>query len=266
MLAQAADAIGSRTVAVVTYALDVAASIATGLVCLIRAHRQRRGIGGVLSRQIFFTGVEALPFTAFLAVLIALPLVVQARLQIAGLAESDLFGRVLVVVLVREIGPLLMALVVIGRSGTAMATEMANMRVAGEIRGLEWQGIDPFEYLVAPRLLGAGLSLAGLTIWFIGISLAAGFLLTQLLASANAPALESFIGAIARNLSPGDFLVVLAKTLVPGLLIAAIACTEGLRCGNAVTEVPRAATRGVVRTITAVFLWDALVSAVAYSA
>ena len=85
----------------------------------------------VLWKQIQFTGVDAVPFTALLALLTALSVVVQ--IQLVGLGQSELFGKLMVVVLVRELGPIIVAMVVLARSGTAVATEMATMRVSGEI-------------------------------------------------------------------------------------------------------------------------------------
>ena len=149
--------------------------------------------------------------------------------------------------------------------GTAIAAGMANMQVAREIRGLEYAGIDPFDYLVIPRLGGVAVAMVCLTLLYIAVSLFGGFLLTHTFGVPSAPDWSQFAAVIARNLSPSDLWVVLAKTAVPGLLIAAIACREGLAAGNSVTDLPRATTRGVVRSITAVFLWDALITAVTYS-
>ncbi len=258
------DGIGARACALGLYVVDVSTIIGSGIAHLIPWRKVKPVTRSVLARQILFTGVEAVPFVALLALLTALSLVVQGQVQLQGLGQSDLFGKLLVVMLVRELGPLLIAMVVIARSGSAMATEMANMRVAGEIQALEWSGIDPFRYLVVPRLVGVCVALVCLVLLFIAISLAGGFLLSLVLVP-NSPGIERFTALIAHNLTPFDGIVILAKTVVPGLLITAIACLEGTRGAPIVTEVPRATTRAVVRAITAVFVWDALITALAFT-
>ncbi|MBA3686158.1 MAG: ABC transporter permease [Planctomycetes bacterium] len=258
----AIDALGRRTCAFAAYLLDLASLVGVLIARLLRLGAVSRE---VLFHQIRYTGVQALPFTMLLALLTALVVVVQAQVQAAGIGDADLLGKVLVLILVREFGPLIVALVVIARSGAAIATELASMTAEREIQALAWSGIHPLDYLVVPRLAGVCISLVCLVLLFIACSLAAGFALSALLV-AGAPDLGRFVDALARNLHPGDGVVLLAKTLVPGVLIAGIACREGLGCRPRVTEVPRAATRAVVRAIATVFLWDAAVTALAFAA
>ena len=246
--------------------LDVASLMVQAVVVLIRPGALPSVAWTVLRRQILFTGVEAMPFAALLALLTAMMVVVQFQVSLTGIGQSNVFSQLLVAVLVRELGPLLVALLIIGRSGTAMATELANMQVRGEVAALERQGIDPLAYLVVPRLGGAVVAVTGLTLQYIAVSLVAGFLLPHLLLVSGAPDLETFVGGLARHLTLVDLVSLLAKTLVPGALIALISCREGLLCPVTVTAVPQAATRAVVRSITAVFVWDALVSAISYAA
>jgi phospholipid/cholesterol/gamma-HCH transport system permease protein len=257
------DEVGARTVTVGAYVLEVATIIGYGLLRIAPWRRAQSVTRQVAARQVLFTGVEAVPFVALLALLSALSLVVQGQVQLGGLGQSDFLGQLLVVVLVRELGPLLIAMVVIARSGSAIAAEVANMRVAGEIRALEWSGIDPFRYLVVPRLAGVCIALVCLVLLFVAFSLIGGFVLSLLLVP-GAPDLAHFATMLAQRLTPFDAVIILAKTVVPGLLITAIACVEGMSGPALVTEVPRATTRGVVRSITAVFLWDALITALAY--
>lgn len=258
------DTVGAATLAWLAYLIDLAAMIGTGVGHLLRGGT-RPVTRMVLRRQILFTGIQAVPFIGFLAILTAASLVVQAQIRLAGFSQSDLFGQLLVVVLVREVGPLIVALVVIARSGTAIATEIANMQVGGEIRGLEYAGIDPFTYLVVPRLGGVCLAMVCLTLQYIAVSLIGGWALSHAFGVAAAPDAGQYIASITRNLYPSDLWVVMAKTVVPGLLIAAIACREGLHCTGGITAVPRATTRSVVRAIAAVFIWDATITAVTYS-
>jgi phospholipid/cholesterol/gamma-HCH transport system permease protein len=255
------DRIGARTAGLCVYAFDLA--VLAGLAAW-HGWRMRPVEREITLRQILFTGVQALPFTGLLALLTAFVVVVQAQLQASGFGDPALFGQVMVVIVVREFGPLMVALVVVARSGAAIATELAAMVASHETEALEWSGIRLVDYLVLPRLLGMCVALACLTLLFIAAALAAGFVLSVVLVP-GAPSLARFTAALAGNLAPGDGLILLAKTAVPGLFAAGIACREGLSCRPVPTEVPRAATRAVVRAIAAVFIWDTAITALSYA-
>ena len=256
------ESVGRRLTALFGYLGEVVIVITAFIVHLAAAFTHLKPVTrAVLWKQVQFTGVDAVPFTALLGLLTSLSVVVQ--IQLVGLGQSDLFGKLMVVVLVRELGPIIVALVVLARSGTAIATEMATMRVSGEVTALTLSGISPFDYLVFPRLGAMAVSLFCLTQVFIAISLSCGYLLSRLLVP-DAPPAGEYLALITAQLSSADAFIVALKTVVPGLLIGAISCREGLSCGMSLTEVPRATTRAVVRSFTAVFCWDAMVTTLLY--
>ncbi len=253
-------ATGRATIAAGSYILSIATLIGYAIARVRRGRRVvPRVAREVVKRQILFTGVEALPFTALIALLTGGVVALQASL-LSGAAGHDLLGTLLVTVLVRELGPLIVAFIVIGRSGAAIAAELSSMRVHRELDSLEAMGVDPFDYLVVPRMAGVVMALIGLSMAFVAMSLLAGWIILQVAATTPTP-LGEYAALLAVQLSGLDVAVLLAKTVVPGLLIAAIACHEGLAAAPSITEVPRAATRGVVRSLSAVFLWDAGVTA-----
>lgn len=255
--------VGRAVIDAAGYVLSIATMIGYALRQLTRGRKLIPQVGReVLKRQILFTGVEAIPFTALIALLTGAVVAVQSSL-LSGAGGGDLLGTLLVTVLVRELGPLIVAFIVIGRSGAAIAAELAGMRVHREIDTLEAMGVDPFDYLVVPRLAGAVAALLGLTMAFVAMSLVSGWLILQFVA-VSPPPLADYAALLAVPLSGIDVAVLLAKTIVPGLLIAAIACHEGLAAAPSATDIPRAATRGVVRSLSAVFLWDAGITALVY--
>ena len=215
-------------------------------------------------RQVLFTGVEALRFVLMIAFLVGVSVVVQAQLWLGTFGQSELLGPILVAVLVREAGPLLVNFVVIGRSGTAIATELGNMRVNNEVRVLDAQGLDPMVYLVMPRVLGVVVSVFGLTVAFIAVSCLSGYV-CGLVAGVSPTDPMMFVNSVFRAMGPADFHNLIAKTVIPGALTGAICATEGLRIRGSITEVPQAATRGVVRSIAALFIVSAVVSVLTYS-
>jgi phospholipid/cholesterol/gamma-HCH transport system permease protein len=252
------DGLGRIAIALALYLTGIAAAVAVALRHLLVPGRVP---GDVLLRQVLFTGVQAVPFVLLLAGLTATTLVAQVQVQASGLGEG--LGPLLVTLLVRELGPLLTALVVVGRSGTAIATELANMRVAGEVDGLVYSGVDPFRYLVVPRLAGMAVSLVCLTLVWTAAAVITGFALARLWLGAAAPPWGAYAESLALAFGPADPPILLAKTVVPGLVVAAIACREGLACDDGITGVPRAASRAVVRSFAAVVVWNVLVTLVA---
>jgi phospholipid/cholesterol/gamma-HCH transport system permease protein len=253
-------AVGGAVVDFAVYAVRISAIVGYALHALTLARgRMRPVVRAVLYRQILFTGVQAIPFTALIASLVAMIVVVQAQLG-GGMGAG--VGRLLVVVIVRELGPLVVGVIVVARSCSAIAAELGNMRVGREIDSLVAMGVDPFEYLVLPRLTGVAVAVMCLTVVFTTVSLGAGAGLSALLSEKTGSG--EILRLIGENLQPVDHLVVLAKTFVPGLLMAAISCHEGLSASRSVTAVPPSVTAAVVHSLAAVFVWDSLVTALVY--
>lgn len=213
----------------------------------------------VLARQLYFTGVQAIPLACGIAFLVGLSVVGQAQVWLTRLGQSTLLGPLLVGLVVTNLAPLLVNFIVIGRSGTAIATELANMQVSGETRILDALGLDPFLYLVIPRALGVALSVLTLTAVFIVVSLASGYALSLFMAPTVVDH-NSFVRTIAEAMPPRAFISLAGKCLLPGLATGALCCLEGLSVGRAITEVPQAATRAVVRSVAALFLLSAVFS------
>lgn len=251
---------------VVTWWLDVRYTVAVAVSVVWVACFPRhwhRTVRNVLARQILFTGYQATRFVSTVALLVGVSVVVQAQVWTSALGQSSLLGPVLVMVIIREVGPLLTNFIVIARSGTAMATELASMRVMGETHVLDAQGIDPFIYLVMPRAVGAAISVFCLSVIFIGVSIVSGFL-SGILLGANTGGPMMFLDSVFAALAPADVFNLLAKTLIPGLLMGTICSIQGLNIKGVSTEVPQAATRAVVKSIMAMFVTTALVSLLTY--
>jgi len=217
----------------------------------------------VLARQIFFTGVGAIRFTLLLALLVGISVVLQAQLWLEQAGQDVLLGPVLVTVVLRELAPLLVNVVVLVRSGSAIVTELATMTVAGEVHLLESEGLDPLEYLVLPRAVGVTISICCLSVFFMVASLASGFLASLALGHHGEPG-SSFIGSVLSAVGLEDVVHAVAKVVVPALLTTLICCVDGLGAGGARTDIPKAATRALSRAIAALFVSSALLSIVAY--
>lgn len=229
----------------------------------VRPSSWKAPVRDVLARQILFTGFEAVPFIALLAFAAGVVVVLQAQLWLSRLGQSAAIGPLLTAIIVREAGPLLTNMIVIGRSGTAMSSELAGMQVTGEVSVLESQGIDPVHYLLMPRLLGMSVSVFCLCIVFIAVSLVSGYALSMLL-NPQPPPPDLFFSQVLGALRPVDVMNVLVKTLVVGLYTGALCCVNGLRVRHSLTEIPQAVTKSLVGSMLALFLISLLVSLVSY--
>ncbi len=258
-----AGAIGRKVIGSIRNGRHLAALVAMVVATACRPAYWPVTVRSVFARQLLFTGVEAVRLVSLIAFLGGVSIVLQAQVWLNRMGQSGLLGPLLVIVLVREVGPLLTNFIVIGRSGTAIAAEMASMRAAREIEVLDAQGLDPFTYLLMPRVLGVAVSVFLLTMVFIVVSFASGYV-TGLVTGAATGGPGLFVDSILGAMRPVDVVSLLAKTFIPGMLTGAICCEEGLKIKGALTEIPQATTRGQVKSIIAVFLVSAVISVLTY--
>jgi phospholipid/cholesterol/gamma-HCH transport system permease protein len=258
---RAIDNLGDLALSRLGYAFRIASMLGSVMSLSMQPRFWPRTTRDIFARQILFTGIEALGFICILGLLIGTTLVAQTQYWLSRTGFDDLLGPVLATALIQQFGPFVVNVVVIARSGTAMAAEIANMKVRHEIDLLDQQGVDPFSYLVLPRVLGAGLSVSCLACVFILIALGSGYI-TSLLMGASTGSPSDFLGQVLNEITPMDFIALVAKTLIPGLLMGSICCMQGFLVKPMITDVPRAVTRAVVQSITALFVVMALVTLV----
>ena len=215
----------------------------------------------VTLQQVYFTGLEALPFLSLLSLLLGSTVIMQSLPQLQGMGAHQLIGKILVITIVRELGPMITAMVVITRSGTAMAAEMATNRITGQVEALEAMGVDIYHYLIAPRVLGSMISLFCMLIYFDLISLVGGFLVASI--SLTMP-FSVYLQYILETLSPLDLYISLCKSILFGVVITLFSCYHGLRAKRAPFEVPMVARSGVIQSMFFVFVSSAIISAMFY--
>ena len=220
-----------------------------------------RSAFSVTTQQVYFTGVEAMPFLGMLSLLLGFVVIAQSLPQLQGVGAHALIGQILVISIVRELGPIITAMVVITRSGSAMATEMATNRISGQVESLEAMGIDIFHFLVVPRVLGCMISMFCMILFFDIISLVGGFLVAS---TRLTMPFTLYLQYIFTSLAPLDLYLSLSKGLLFGGIIALFSCYHGLRARRAIYEVPMVARSGVIQAMFAVFVSSAAISALFY--
>jgi phospholipid/cholesterol/gamma-HCH transport system permease protein len=225
--------------------------------CWVRAVRK------AVARQVLVIGVEPLWFVGAVAVFVGISVVVQLTFWTGEAGQSQLLGPLLVAVVARELGPLLINLIVIVRSGSAMTTELGVLRINGEVRALEAQGSDPFTHLVLPRVLGMAVATFCLTIAFILVAFASGYVFAAWMGKGSRD-LFLFVDTVSSAVQPKDVLNILAKSLVPALFASASCCIGGLGVGASVTDIPPATQRALTRSVAGLFLISAVVSVLTY--
>jgi phospholipid/cholesterol/gamma-HCH transport system permease protein len=213
-------------------------------------------------RQIFFTGVEALKVVVLIALALGTVVTVQAGNRLAFLGRGiDFIFPILIVAILRELGPLITALIVIGRSGTAIATELGNMIVAHEVEAIRVMGINPIYFIVTPRIIGVTIAVIGLAIVFNVVALTVGFFVSQWILPVS---LAGYLEGIINAITPPDLVFGLLKSILFGLLIAVTCTYYGLSVRTSSIEVPQAATRGVVSAMLFCFATNALLTILFY--
>lgn len=201
----------------------------------------------VVFMQIYFTGVQALPLVGLMALATGSFTVLQVSEKLTLLGQDDLVGKVLIMVILREIAPLFTAFVVVARSGTAVAAELGSMKVNKEFQALKAMGIDYPSFIIFPRIFGGTLSLLCLNIYFILISFGGGYLVVDLI---HPLPLSNYLNSLSANFSYIDVITVTLKCLLTGFTVFTICCQWGLSVEKSPHEVPQVTTKAMVWSIT----------------
>ncbi|MBN2530267.1 MAG: ABC transporter permease [Deltaproteobacteria bacterium] len=208
--------------------------------------------------QIYFTGVQAIIPVSVVALAVGTFAIVSG-IGGAGflMTGSSNIGRIVTVVVIREIAPLLTGGIVIVRSATAIAAELGSMRVQREIEALEAMGISPVLQLLTPRIFGGLISFAGLNVIFDAVALVCGFAISQTMVSIPA---DVFFKSVFSAVTPIHLVGLLIKVLVGGIGIFLIACYHGMAVGRSSTEVPVAVSRASLNALVFLLSVDLAVS------
>jgi phospholipid/cholesterol/gamma-HCH transport system permease protein len=211
----------------------------------------------LISRQITRSGLRLLPMFLFMAFALGLLVIGQTVSWLTRVGAINYLGTVMVIVVVRELGPLISGLLVLARVGTANVVELGTARAMGEVEALEALGIDPVHYLVVPRVFGLALGVFSLTVYLILGALLSGYLWAFIQDVPLTPG--DYFLQLATSLRGLDFALLAFKTIAFGLIIALVTCYHGLAQPLRLEEVPHATVRAVAQSVIACVLLDALV-------
>ena len=207
--------------------------------------------------QIELSGFNAIPIISLISFLIGIVIAYQGALQLGKLGADIYTIDLLAVTILREMGILLAAVVIAGRSGSTFAAEIGSMKINEELDAMHTIGMNPMEVLVLPRLIGLTLSLPILTLIANFFGVIGGGLMVWLVMDIT-PSL--FVNQFINSLSPWTFWIGIMKAPVFAAVIAVIGCYEGMQVSGSAESLGAHTTRAVVESIFLIIVFDALFS------
>lgn len=208
--------------------------------------------------QAMQVGVRALPILSLITFFIGLILALQAAYELRKFGAINFVASAVAISMSRELGPLITAIVVIGRSGSSFAAEIGTMKVTEELDALETMAINPIRFLVTPKFIAMMVMLPCLTIWANAMGILGGSLFGVAKAGLT---FTGYINASIDALFLRDIISGLVKSFMFAITITAVGCQEGLSTGAGAEQVGRSTTAAVVMSIFLVILVDLIFTA-----
>ena len=210
-----------------------------------------------ISRHIAETGIYALPIIGLMAVMIAIVIGYQGVAQLRPYGGEDFTINLVAVSVLREMGVLITAIMVAGRSGAAFTAEIGVMQTREEVDALKVMGIEPMQVLVVPRIIALMITLPLLTFFADMMGLIGGAAISQFLLDVSP---LQYLARVRQAVDGSDLFVGLFKAPIFAFFIAIVGCMHGLRVSGSAESVGRETTRAVVKSIFLVLVLDALFS------
>lgn len=206
-------------------------------------------------------GVDSLPIISLVAFFIGVIIALQTAYQMQRLGSEMYISSIVALSMVRELGPVITALVVAGRVGAAIAAEIGSMQVTEQIDALETLATNPVKYLVVPRLVALSIMLPVLTLYSDIIGILGGYLIcVHKIGIASTMYLNiTFDSLLFKDLFSGLF-----KSIFFGMIIAFVSCYEGFKVEGGAEGVGKATTRAVVNTFILIIIADCFFTALFY--
>jgi len=250
--------VGQAMVAVLLQARDMVAFFGAVVVALLRSIRQPGRIRLVsFISHLEQVGLNALPIVGLMAFLIGIVLAYQGVDQLRRFGAEVFMVNLVGVSVLREMGIVLTAVVIAGRSGSAFTAQIGTMQVNEEVDAMRTLGLDPLDVLVLPRILALMVALPLLTFFADVAAILGGALMASVLIDMSLP---SFLNQLRQAVTLTTFWIGIGKAPVFAFLIAMVGCFEGLRVQGSAESVGRLTTQSVVEAIFLVVVFDALFS------
>ncbi len=211
--------------------------------------------------QLWLCGVQSIPVTFVVAICTGAIVAMNTGLALEDFGQERLIGRVIAISMAREMGPFMTALTLAASVGSAMAAEIGTMKVSEEIDALEVMGIDPARFLVLPRLVAMTVVTPILTVYVVLVGTLGGALIG---ASRFDVTFDGFVSDVETFLDLKDIYTGLLKSLVFGVVIAVVGCSQGLRARGGAIGVGLATRRSVVISFLLIIIFGYFITFLAF--
>lgn len=212
-------------------------------------------------RQIRIIGAESFFLIVLVSAFTGMVLGLQGYNSLRRFGSEGALGTLVALTLVRELGPVLAALMIAARAGSAMAAELGSMQTTEQIDALTVMAINPIQYLVSPRLLAGIISFPLLTSVFDVIGIWGGYMIGVVLMGAPS---SSYLNGIATYMTSHDIVIGIYKSLVFGVVVIWVCCYKGYHAKRMATGVSSATTEAVVLSSVLILAWDYFLTAVLF--
>lgn len=219
-----------------------------------------RSIYNIIINQTKFTGVDAMAIVMIIALLLGGTVIIQALTSLPKFGVEGFLGNILVIIIARELGPLATALIVISRSGSAIATEISVQKWSREILSMELMGIDTKLYIIFPRIIASIISITSLIIIFDIVAFIGGYIISRLVVYIP---VDVFAQTLIDSFTFKDIVAALIKGLIFGIIIPLICCFYGLK-PTSKFEIPIYVSKAVIRTLFVSIIVNIIVSVLFY--
>lgn len=227
----------------------------------VNRNKGRNLVFGEVVKQTYFTGVQALGLVTALAAIVGVGVGIEISAILAAIGNPAMINKIFYDLVIREIAPLATAMIIVGRSGAAVATELATITVNKEIETYKSLGINIHHFLLYPRLFGITLSTIALSSYFAAVAIMMGAFLVYI--QSGVP-FTTYIARVTEEGRYSDVIVFFIKSALNGISIAIISCWMGLKVKPSPTEIPRAASGAVILCGVSIIVISGLVTFLAY--
>ncbi len=247
--------IGRSVIEFYNYILDITTMVFVALKSFITLDREKRKVANkVMYRKIYLTVRNTLGIVGIVSFIFGALVVTQ----IASFnMRMDFIGKIFDVVIVKELGPLFTALIIIGRSATFITTELGTMQKTQELTAFKVMGIEPEDYVMMPRVIGVTFSLIVLALFFDVCCITGGLVMASLIGNIS---VSFYLQSIAMHVSYYEILGTILKAIVSGLILTSISCYHGFAITGSFVEIPQQVARSFVSSLFFCFLCNFIIS------
>jgi len=217
--------------------------------------------GRLVLNRIVFIGTQSVLVIALTGGFTGMVLALQGYHALSRFGSDAFLGPLVAMSLVRELGPVVAALMVTGRAGSAITAEIGIMRISEQLDAMELMGLNPFRYVVVPNLLAAMIAMPLLTAMFDVIGIWGGYLIgVKTLGMSGG----TYLAEVAQYLEWSDISGGIWKSLTFGVIICWVSCYKGWHAGFGAEGVSRATTQAVVLASVLILVWDYFMTSVLF--